>query len=247
MLRLLSGYAQYFNRRHQRVGHLFQNRYKSIICGEAAYFDKLVAYIHLNPLRAGLVASFAELATYSWCGHAVLMNKVRSGWMDREYVLQRFGKTEGSAKKAYLGFLEEELGVDREEELSGGGLIRSQGGWSRVKTMRSKGERAMSYERILGGDEFVREVLGEAEGRADVVIPEHERQEAFVKMIEMVCEAAGASVLFLRTGSKSGVLPKLRRELAKKAVNEFGMSLAGTARQLGVTSNAVSYMLKRGA
>ena len=55
MRRLLSGYAQYFNRRHNRVGHLFQNRYKSIICEEDAYFDKLVAYIHLNPLRAGLV------------------------------------------------------------------------------------------------------------------------------------------------------------------------------------------------
>ncbi|NTW09738.1 MAG: hypothetical protein HGA26_00075, partial [Chlorobiaceae bacterium] len=55
MQRLLTGYAQYFNRRHKRVGHFFQNRYKSIICEEEAYFAKLVAYIHLNPLRAGLV------------------------------------------------------------------------------------------------------------------------------------------------------------------------------------------------
>jgi putative transposase len=50
---LLTGYAQYFNCRHRRLGHLFQNRYKSIICEEEAYFEKLVAYIHLNPLRAG--------------------------------------------------------------------------------------------------------------------------------------------------------------------------------------------------
>jgi len=57
MRRLLSGYAQYFKRRHKRFGHLFQNRFKSIICEEDAYFAKLVAYIHLNPLRAGLVES----------------------------------------------------------------------------------------------------------------------------------------------------------------------------------------------
>jgi putative transposase len=60
MRRLLTGYAQYFNRRQKRVGHLFQNRYKSIICQEEAYFDKLIAYIHLNPLRAGLVTNFQE-------------------------------------------------------------------------------------------------------------------------------------------------------------------------------------------
>jgi REP element-mobilizing transposase RayT len=245
MRRLLSGYAQYFNRRHKRVGHLFQNRYKSIICEEEAYFDKLVAYIHLNPLRAGLVESQAQLATWPWSGHAVLMNKVRYEWMDREYILQFFGKTEGSAKRAYIQYLEEEMGIDREEELSGGGLIRSQGGWSKVLSMRNSGEKAMSDERILGRDDFVREVLHEAEGRKDVMVPERESQEQFIAVIEKSCEAAGVTPLFLRTGSKRGVLPSLRRELAKKAVNEYGITLSETARQLGVTANAVSYMLKQ--
>jgi REP element-mobilizing transposase RayT len=245
MSRLLSGYAQYFNRRHQRVGHLFQNRYKSIICEEEAYFDKLVAYIHLNPLRAGLVESLAQLALYPWSGHAVLMNKAIYAWMDREYVLQLFGRKEGSAKRAYLAYLEEEMGVDREEELSGGGLIRSQGGWSKVLSMRKSGEKAMSDERILGGDEFVRTILGEAEGRTDVVIPHHERLDQLIEAIEKACEVAGVSTANLRTGSKRGVLPKLRRELARKGVEEYGISLAETARPLGVTTNAVSYMLKR--
>jgi REP element-mobilizing transposase RayT len=55
MRRLLTGYAGYFNRRHRRHGHLFQNRYKSILCQEESYFRELVRYIHLNPLRAKLV------------------------------------------------------------------------------------------------------------------------------------------------------------------------------------------------
>ena len=48
----LTGYAIDYNHRHRRHGHLFQNRYKSIVCEEDAYFRELVRYIHLNPLRA---------------------------------------------------------------------------------------------------------------------------------------------------------------------------------------------------
>ena len=55
MRRLLTGYAQQFNRRHRRHGHLFQNRYKSFLCEEQPYLLELVRYIHLNPLRAGQV------------------------------------------------------------------------------------------------------------------------------------------------------------------------------------------------
>jgi hypothetical protein len=50
---ILTGYATGFNRRHQRSGHVFQNRYKSILCQKDAYLQELVRYIHLNPLRAG--------------------------------------------------------------------------------------------------------------------------------------------------------------------------------------------------
>src|SRR5262249_13828689 len=50
MRSLLSGYANAFNRRHRRGGHLFQNRYKSVVCEEDPYFLELVRYLHLNPL-----------------------------------------------------------------------------------------------------------------------------------------------------------------------------------------------------
>jgi len=61
MRRLGTGYALAFNRRHKRVGHLFQNRYKSIVVEEDAYFRELMRYIHLNPLRAGLVQDLRAL------------------------------------------------------------------------------------------------------------------------------------------------------------------------------------------
>ena len=55
MRRLLTGYAVSYNLRHRRHGHLFQNRYKSMVCDGDSYFTELVRYIHLNPLRVGLV------------------------------------------------------------------------------------------------------------------------------------------------------------------------------------------------
>jgi REP element-mobilizing transposase RayT len=146
MSRLLAGYAKFFNRRHQRVGHLFRNRYKSIICQEETYFTKLLAFIHLSPFWAGLVESLDQ---YLRCGHAVVMNTLRCDWMDREYVLHFFGSKERSALKASLRFLEEELKTDREKDLSGGGLVRSQGGWSNVQSLRRQGEKALAKKAVF--------------------------------------------------------------------------------------------------
>ena len=73
MRSLLTGYAGTFNRRHKRVGHLFQNRYKSIVVEEEVYLLELVRYLHLNPLRATVVPSLRALARYPWTGHSALL------------------------------------------------------------------------------------------------------------------------------------------------------------------------------
>ncbi|EAT58835.1 transposase [Chlorobium ferrooxidans] len=245
MRRLLSGYAQFYNRRHKRAGHLFQNRYKSIICEEEAYFDKLVAYIHLNPLKAGIVASFEELARYPWSGHAVLMKRIHHDWFDRDYVLRFFGSTDGKARQAYLVFLEEEMGIDRESELSGGGLVRSHGGWSKVLSMRKQGLKEQGDERILGSGEFVHSLLADAEESVDNQLSASERLDQVRQDIAEVCEDAGITVAFFRSGSRSGTLPVLRKSLAVKFTSEYGLSLAETARQLGVTTSAVNYMIRK--
>jgi len=245
MRRLLSGYAQFYNRRHKRAGHLFQNRYKSIICEEEAYFDKLLAYIHLNPLKAGIVESFEELARYPWSGHAVLMRRIHHDWFDRDYVLRFFGSTDGKARRAYLVFLEEEMGIDRESELSGGGLIRSHGGWSQVLSMRKQGLKEQGDERILGSGEFVQSLLKEAEESVANQLPAGERLEQVRHDIAEACENAGISVAFFRSGSRTGTLPALRKSLAVKFTGEYGLSMAETARQLGVTTGAVSSMIRK--
>ena len=89
MRRLLTGYAISFN---SRYGHLFQNRYKSILCQEDTYLLELIRYIHLNPLRAGIVNDLRTLDKYPYCGHAVILRKRKNSWQDTEYVLKIFAK-----------------------------------------------------------------------------------------------------------------------------------------------------------
>jgi putative transposase len=80
MRRLLTGYVVSFNRRHKRTGQLFQNRYKSIVCQEDAYLKELVRYIHLNPVRAGIMEDLKALNSYLYCGHSALIGKRKRPW-----------------------------------------------------------------------------------------------------------------------------------------------------------------------
>jgi len=75
MRRLMTGYAVTFNRRHRRAGHLFQNRYKSVVCEEDPYLLELIRYIHLNPLRAKLVEDLKALDKYPWTGHSAILGR----------------------------------------------------------------------------------------------------------------------------------------------------------------------------
>jgi REP element-mobilizing transposase RayT len=75
MRRLNTGYALHFNRRHERVGYLLQDRFKSRILDEKDDVRVLMRYVHLNPLRAGLVRDLVELECYPWCGYGALLGR----------------------------------------------------------------------------------------------------------------------------------------------------------------------------
>jgi len=244
MRKLLTGYASGYNRRHQRYGHLFQNRYKSIVCEEEPYFLRLVSYIHLNPLRAGLVGSLDELERYPWSGHPVVMNRVRHEWQDRNYVLGYFGEREFSAQKAYREFVKSESGRGRQPELTGGGLIRSVGGWSEVKSLRKRGEKQFSDERILGSGDFVKGILQDVDDAVKEVLPAVSIEDEANDRLRKACEEAGVSVLAMRNGSRMRECSALRKRLAVEFVQELGMTYAGTARLLGVSAAAVNLIVK---
>lgn len=154
MLRLLTGYAVSFNLRHHRSGHLFQNRYKSIVCDEDAYLLELVRYIHLNPLRAGAVKDLDELAGYRWCGHRQLMGQGGPELIDIADLLLLFAKRKKTATARYLQFLADGIGDTPPIKLSHGGRRVSQAYNSALQ------DEALFDDRILGGGNFVAQVLG---------------------------------------------------------------------------------------
>lgn len=245
MRRVLTGHAVAYNRRHRRHGHLFQNRYKSIICEEDAYFTELVRYIHLNPLRAGLVASLTQLDRYPWCGHAVVLGQRDHLWQDCDYVLKWFGKKVGPAKRAYRMFVEKGIPQGQRPELVGGGLIRSLGGWSAVKSIRRSGAEEKGDARILGSSEFVNQVIDEADRQVKHQLAGEDLIGTARNIIRSRCKEHHVSTEVLRNGSRRQAVSNLRKHLALKLVNELGLSLAETGRQLGLTTSGVAQILRR--
>ncbi|NOY45950.1 MAG: transposase, partial [Deltaproteobacteria bacterium] len=165
MRRLLTGYAVTFNKRHGRSGHLFQNRYKSIVCEEEPYLLELVRYIHLNPIRAGLVLGVEGLRRYRWSGHAVLMGAREFPGQAVEEVLCRFGRTVREARQEYERFVAAGVKQGRRDELVGGGLRRS------LKVLGRGKEREAYDERVLGSGEFVEELWRREELREELRPP----------------------------------------------------------------------------
>ncbi len=245
MRRLLSGYAISYNIRHRRHGHLFQNRYKSIVCEEDPYFKELIRYIHLNPLRAGLVDTLSLLDKYRWCGHSVLMGKFQNNWQDRDYVLKWFGTTEGEAKRRYRQFVKNGIEQGRRPELVGGGRMRSQGNWSAIKAMGRLGMREKSDERILGSGEFVEHLLKQADEVRKQQFSANDRIKTAQQLIEKICQKEKINVEALRSGSRRQLVSKARTQIAVKLVEENGLSLAQTARHLGVSTSAIAKLLDR--
>jgi REP element-mobilizing transposase RayT len=163
MRRLMTGYAVWYNRRHGRSGHLFQNRYKSIPCDEEDYLWERVRYVGLNPLRARLASDLDGLDRYPYGSHSALMGTVERPWQEVDEVLVRFGAKVGSARETYREFVAAGIAHGHRADLMGGGRVRSAGGWSEVLSLRRRKERMAADERVLGGSGFVERVLEEAE------------------------------------------------------------------------------------
>ena len=239
MRRLLTGYAVNFNLRHRRHGHVFQNRYKSIVCQEDAYLTELVRYIHLNLLRAGVVKDLGELNECPWSGHAALMGMAGREWQNREYVLSYFGGGR-RGRGNYFKFMEEGLSLGRKPELVGGGLIRSLGGWSSVLALRRRGEKQASDERILGQGEFVERILAEADEKGNDLFRTGRKKEGLESLGKRVCKDHGVSLKELRSGSRRHAVVEARQELSRLGIMEHGYSGAEIARYLGVTTSCIT-------
>ena len=246
MRRLLTGYAIWYNRSHRRQGHLFQNRFKSILCQEDAYLLELVRYIHLNPLRAGLVKGLDELDNYPYSGHSTLIGRLKKPWQDTEEILTLFGKSLVSARRAYRLFVEEGIEKGRRQDLTGGGLIRSAGGWEGLKLKRAEGNYQRSDERILGDSDFVSQVLGQTE---EILEKHHALRSGGMdldKIARRVSELMEIKEEDVWAAGKQQHIVNARSLFCFWAVRELGVSMANLGRRLGLSIPAISKSVVRG-
>ena len=239
MKKLLTGYVVNFNLRHKRTGHLFQNRYKSIICENDPYLLELTRYIHLNPVRAGIVGGVEELNHYRGAGHSAIMGNVERTWQEIDTVLGYFGRGREAVEK-YEQFVREGISQGRRPELVGGGLIRSQGGWSQVLPLKRKGIKVASDERILGGEGFIERLLSEAEEREKETLRLSRKVPDLATLMKKISKGERIEESELRSGKRKKDVVRGRRLFCQLAVGKMGYPGAEVARYLGVTTSSVN-------
>jgi putative transposase len=214
-LRHLNGqYTMSFNRRHRRVGHLFQGRFKAIVVEKESYLLELSRYIHLNPIRARMKV---RLGSYPWSSYLAYVGRRRAAdWLTREQVLASFGGSRPSAQEAYRKFVEE--GIK--------GVVEAP--WGKVFAQVG-----------LGGPEFLRRLQRSVQGAGNREVPSRRKLETRPSwpVIEKAVGGAVPELNGLRTGRRSNpqkaVLFYLGRERG-------GLSLKDLAVRFGVEESTVS-------
>lgn len=106
MHRLQFRYTRNFNLKYRTWGHLFQGRYKAIMCDRDMYFLEISAYIHLNPVRAGLVKNPAD---YPWSSYPSYLGREKKHTADINHVLSQFSDKKGAARRKYDLFVRDRL------------------------------------------------------------------------------------------------------------------------------------------
>ena len=246
MRRLLTGYAVSYNRRHRRVGHLFQNRYKSILCEEDTYLLELIRYIHLNPIRTKIIKDINWLDEYPYSGHSVIMGKIKRDWQDIEWILELFDKRVAIARRKYRVFVQEGISLGKRDDLTGGGLIRSSGGWAAVKAMRRAKMFQKSDERILGSGDFVERVLSEAQEQMDRKYALGAQGYDLDKIAARVADLMGLEAFEIWSLGRERRRVQARSLLCYWAVRDLGISMAELSRRLKLSLSGISLAVKRG-
>jgi len=236
MRRVLTGYAVTFNLIHHRVGHLFQNRYKSIVCDKENYLLELVRYIHLNPIRAGVVKTLEELDRYPWSGHAVLMGHWTLEGQVVDEILEHFGRSLSRARGQYRRFVSDGIGMGRRGDFVGGG-----GRGKQAIKRDAEGSDHVVDSRILGDRVFADQLLKDRRlserGRVSISLSE---------LIERVSGILNVDPTLIRQPSKIRSFTEARGIISYVGIRELGYKGLEVGEELKLGAGGVSVALRRG-
>lgn len=184
--------------------------------------------------------SIEELNIYPLSGHSVIMGNLKHEWQDRDSILSYFGKWRKKAIEKYEDFIREGIRDGSRPELVGGGLVRSLGGWTQVKSLRRTGSKIYSDERILGSSEFVKDAIADVEEKMKETLRLNKNITNLETLANKICSNECVEKEELLNGSKKKVVVKCRKIFSQLSIKEMGYSGAEVARFLGVTNSAVN-------
>ncbi len=185
-------YTMYFNRKYKTVGHLFQGRYKAILCDKDAYLLSLIKYIHLNPVKSKIAKAAGE---YRWSSHGSYDGQQKTDIVDTDPVLQMFSEDKSQARKLYRAYIDDGIAVKKEQI---------------YKTVS---------RRILGGEKFVDKVMEKIDEQFETKRKYHEY--SLKKIAETIGRMRGITLKQLREKSRNREIVTVRK-LASLAAREFG-------------------------
>jgi len=213
---LASTYARSINTREERVGHLFERRYRASLVQQDQYLLEVVRYIHLNPVQAGIVQSLDD---YPWSSHHAYVGRVSPAWITTAFILRCFGSTAGAARLAYHRFVTADAHLPSLEGL---------GQLNRISP---------SDEQVIGDDDWKSEVLSRHTAfRPAITLDE---------LVEQVCERHEVTEAQLRSGSRRRLYSAIRAEIAMAAVDEGITTLTEVARRFGRAHSGLSRAVNR--
>jgi putative transposase len=233
MRRLLTGYAVTFNLRHNRVGHLFQNHYKSIVCDGDAYLLELVLYIHLNPLRAVIIDNLDSLHTYPWCGHRELLGRTSRSFIAQSQVLPLFANRRRAARHLYHRFIVDGANQSLANLFSGGKRAS-------LDLDPDLDENALFDDRVLGGGGFAERILR----LADQVTAE--KKCFWAELIDLVANDFEIDKALVSQPNKNRILTQAKAVICYVAIRQLGVKGVEIAPTLAYTPAAVSHAAARG-
>lgn len=174
------------------------------------------------------------------------MGKRKNPWQDTDSVLQLFGKRQYAARKKYRDFVDKGIGRGRNPEMTGGGLLRSIGGWGVLKSMRRMKIHIKGDERILGDSDFVENVLSQASEQMERRYRLKAEGWTLTKITERVAEIFGIEKDQVVVAGKQPDRVRARSVLASWAIRDLGLTATEVVRYLGLSKSAVSRAATRG-
>ena len=193
-----------------------------------------------------IVEDMEALGEYRYSGHSTIMGRVKRDWQDTRGVLRFYGERLGNARRRYKEFVQEGIIQGKRVDLTGGGFIRSHGGWAAVGALRRAKIFQKSDERILGDGNFVEEVLSASQECMERKYHLQAQGIDLSRIASRVSELMAVEPLGLWGPGKERNRVSARSLLCYWAVRGLGLSMAELSRKLRLSVSGVSQSVKRG-